>query len=444
LAWGARVLQPYVDPTQSIYFFALTNFVLFALVSVSIFFAISSISGDKLSVFIPAAFLTTGVLFYGSATSSYLQGWHTFLFSQLIAFLVVLVMYKHQNKDSQSLGGHLYIGVFLCLLTNIWYLMGFVLVITYVISNLFPSPTKKNFVSVVIAVTPAIISPFYFLYPSVGLSALVSGDSPGYSWRLFLITFAIVTLFGISSRVRDFSKYSKYSLSVATSVGVSVFGLFVLVQIDASGTTYYLAKLIQGCFVILLSTITLIMMEELILLGSKYDEIRVKRRNRFILSFLLSFILLQSQVYLGPSFQNSTDSLPLNANNNNIRLLLGSSQEAIRLSNVANYVKKQQAETLYLSTFNTDPNNRLADLWVRVLAGKWTYESEESGVILNNVSQSNVDSILEATKMFLGKYPRGVVVISSDFFGQYEAQLSSFNESNFYLIDDFGRVPSSQ
>jgi hypothetical protein len=385
----------------------------------------------------PAAALTTGVLFYGSITNSFFEGWHSFLFSQLLAFLAVLVIYKSQSENTQSLGRDLYVGAFLCLLTNIWYLVGLIMVVLYVISSLYPRIRLKKFLVVISISAPALLTPFYFLYPSVGVSALVSGGSPGFSWRLFLLASSILMFFTFSAQIRGNSKYSAYGLSVLVSTGSCVLGLLYLVQINPSSTTYYLAKLVQGSFVIVLSCLTLILVEELNLMRSRFNETIVGKKKILFLSALLSFALLQAQLYVGPSIQNSEDSSPFRANNSTIRILLGPSQEAIRLLNASNYMRDEKNESLYLSSFTTDPNSRLADLWVRALAGKWTYQSD--GALLNIVSQSDPNSIIDAVKVFLDKNPEGVIIMSSTFYAQIQAQIGQFKDSNFHLIDDNGK-----
>lgn len=438
LGWGARTFEPYFNSTQSLYLYAVASFVLFALVSICIFFGISSISGDKFSRFIPAASLTVGVLFYSSLSASYLAGWQTFLFSQLLAFLTVLVIYRSQTSDFENSSRKIYVGAFLCILTNVWFLVGFVVVVLYAISSLFPRVTSRSLTIILLVSFPALITPFYFLYPNIGLSSLISGNSPGYSWRLFLLFLGMATLLGISSWVRGSSNYATFTLSTVLSTGLCAFGLLILVQIDSSSTTYYLNKLIQGCFVIILACITIIIVEELTLANVEFIKKRKARYFKYF-SAIASLTLLQSLVWIGPDFKNSTDYLPMNDNNTNVRLLLGSSQEAIRILNVSNYMKVQQCATIYMSTFPTDPNNRLADLWARALAAKWTYQSENYSLLLNDVSQEKVSSIFGVIKNFLVVNPKGKVILSSDFYVRYSNQFQSFNRDNFYLIDDFGR-----
>ncbi len=439
LAWGAKVFSPHFDSTQSLYMFVLANLVFLALVGAAIFFAIASISGDKLFVFAPAMSLIVGVLFYSSATSSYLEGWYTFLFSQLIACLAVFVIYKILKDNFHGHYGILCIGTILCLLTNIWYLMGLVVLILYAAFSLISGLTLRKFALLVVISLPALLTPLYFLYPRVGLSALTSGGSPGYSWRLFLIASAVAFLFCISPKELASSKYSIYVLSILFATWLCVFTLFLLVQVDSEGVTYYLGKLIQGSFVIVISGLAIILVSKLDLADIRTNLNLSGIPSTLLFSSVLSFALLNSLVYIGPSFRDSTDRLHLNTNNSNIRILLGPSQEAIRLLNISNYVKNDVNQTLYISTFNTEPNNRLADLWVRVLAGNWTYQSEESSMILNSVSRSNPTSVFEATKIFLSKYPEGRIVMSLDFYNSNQEQFDAFRDSNFLLIDDFGK-----
>ncbi len=441
MAWMGRMFAPYSDSTESLYLFALVSFLFFGIVIICIFYSISSITGDKLNIFIPTASLAVGVLIYSSTVASYLAGWQTFFFSQLLAYLVTLLIYRSHDWGFRNYSRSLIIAALFCVLTNVWYLMGFVVIVLYATHLFLQKASFKNLVLVFGISLPALATPFYFLYPSVGVSALITGNSPGYSWRLFLLLFAIVALFGINDWAREVSKYARFALSALTATGLCTFGLFLYVQSDSSTTTYYLAKLIQGCFVILLACLTIILAEELIQVNQNFSKKNSEKSLTFAFSALMSFALLQSQVWIGPNFKNSTDYSHLNNNNANIRILLGPSQEAIRLLNVSNYIKNHEDQTLYISTFTTDPNNRLADLWARAMGAKWTYESERSSALLNNVSQSNTPSIIIAVKSFFNIYPEGKVILSASFYLENRDKLDSLKKSQFYLIDDFGREP---